>query len=234
MAFVTAAVPPMTHESGGIVKLLIKLKTERASNSIKMMDYRGQSFKVTVWGTIRWDRLSLCRFSHFLPSPRSRKHNQHHNLPHTLSSPRPLQKLNPVPPQSPLTRCKQAGLLQTVNHQHFQRQNHPAGLITTAALIIRGVFYFFLSTYDHTKSGTNHSQNFSLNKATHCRSNDETAGPDCKSNTGKLPVPLLHATGDFKLFLLYITTSLSDEGPAEIRERRTGRIGHKERWICSL
>lgn len=76
------------------------------------------------------------------------------------------------------------------------------------------------------------SSQFRLNKATHNRSNEETGGPDSMSNTGKLPVPLLHAVGDFELFLLYITTSLADEAPAEIRERRTGRVGHRKRGIC--
>lgn len=49
------------------------------------------------------------------------------------------------------------------------------------------------------------------------------------SNTGKLLVSLVHAVGDFELFLLYISTSLADEAPAEIRERRTGRTGHSKR-----
>ncbi len=124
-------------------------KTWRVFNSIKMMDYWEQSFKVTFKETIRWNSLSPFRSSHFLSFPHSHKHKQHHNLPHTLSSPRPLQKLNPVPPQLPLTRCKHTGLLQTVNHQHYQHQNHPAGLITTAVLIIREVFYFFLFIYHH-------------------------------------------------------------------------------------
>lgn len=50
----------------------------------------------------------------------------------------------------------------------------------------------------------------------------EAGDPDRMSNTGKLPVPLLHVLGDFEFFLLYITTSLAGEAPAEIRERRTG------------
>lgn len=49
------------------------------------------------------------------------------------------------------------------------------------------------------------------------------------SNTGKLPVPLLHSVGDLELFLLYISASVADEAPAEIRERRTGKIGHRKR-----
>lgn len=57
----------------------------------------------------------------------------------------------------------------------------------------------------------------------------EAGGPDSMSNTGKFPVPLLHTLGDFEFFLLYITTSLANEAPAEIRERRTGRIGHRKR-----
>lgn len=45
------------------------------------------------------------------------------------------------------------------------------------------------------------------------------------SNTGKVPVPLLHAVSDFELLLLYISTSAADEASAEIREKRIGRIG---------
>lgn len=62
--------------------------------------------------------------------------------------------------------------------------------------------------------------------ATHNRSNEETADLGSMSRTGKLPFPLLHTMGDFELFLLYISTSLADKAPAEIRERRMGRIGH--------
>lgn len=99
------------------------------------------------------------------------------------------------------------------------------GLISTAVLVIRD-FYFFLFTYHHI---------WLLKKwheselATHNTPNEETGGTDSITNTGKLPVSLLHAVGDFELFLLYVSTLLADEAPAEIKERGAGRTGHKNR-----